>query len=221
MVYDASGHAERSYVMEPDTLAAVHELEGQIYRAVYAAFRRGRAVWSQNGFGTVAGTGKIFSSLVTTLAKDALRRIPGVERVAGHQALLRLVETSVEFRIHRSMLRCRADWESYEGEELRGPKLNGVSEGTCPDFLLLWVSRSDDLHLWVVEPQAPLSAEEGTQLAGFEKVGGRRWRFTHWIGPPSDLSPVDLENLVVEALHPDVDLGEPDEDEEEQSAQPA
>lgn len=210
------------------TVVEVLEAHGDaIYECVERAHARARAFWTSS-----EEVGRLpdleFSGLVTNIAKlDILATVPAVTKVPGPAAVLEGTAPSgtVTFRLHRARLRAGADPNDFEAEDILSPSLNGVSTGTRPDFLLVWISEGDELRgIYAVAPRGKLDGEEGTQRATYAKVRGRRWRWSYQLERPAVTtaasSPSTPMEMPVQPVEADVDLGiEPDEDQQDVGTQ--
>lgn len=199
--------------MNPKLLSAIQTIQGPASRAFREAFMIANDRFVNYDDYTRQVPDRTISGLVTELAKTKIREIPGVSEVDGPRDEFLLDYEGEVFRFRLNRARLDGDAEGYDAEDLESPRGNSItarSGGPRIDFAFLWVAEGGEfLDVWAVEPKARLTAQDGTQLAAYRRVRGRRWAGSYRL-PATAAMP--LVTLNPEPITPVVDLKFDDED---------
>ena len=190
------GHSTLVRVAEHDIFQIIGEGHGLMVRYV-----------NQNPY-TLRTPDNQRSAMVTNYAKSRLLDFPWARRAhpVRSEFSIQSGDKSVRFRLHRARLARGAFLDSYDAQDLQ-PTLNGVTTGTDPDIIFLWLAERNRLiDVWAVTPLGRLEAQEGTQRAEFTKRGRKRWGWTYRL-PRVEVDLRELDMLAPPPEHPDVDLG--------------
>ena len=172
--------------MKQSILNAIKQVELQLFGQVQEAHEKVRRFWTLDEHTSQMRDG-VFSTVVTELTKSMFGALESVTPVEGPRAefYLERGKKKFKFRFHRARLLRKSDWGGYSAEDLESPRLNGISKGSAPDFVILWVSEGNRLmDLWACIPNRDLKTERGTQFACYRKVNGKRWAASYRLAKP-------------------------------------